>query len=81
VTSDVDHRNVGEPHREREEDFGVAEVRSSNGGLGDERADEQTGSHAGEAKEKSFEGDLVGGFERREPGQRRRFSFEAALLD
>ena len=32
-------------------------------------ADEQAGGHAGEAEEEGLEGDLVGGFERREPGE------------
>lgn len=34
--ADVDHCDVDEPHGEGKEDFGIAEVRGSNGDLGDE---------------------------------------------
>lgn len=81
MPADVDHHDVGEPHGEGEEDLGVAEVRRADGGLGDERADEQAGGHAGKAEEERLEGDLVGGFERREPGEGGRLLFEAALLN
>ena len=65
--ADVDHCNVNQPHGECEKYLGVAEVRNADGGLGDEGSDEKAGGHAGEAEEKSFEGDLIGGFERRQP--------------
>lgn len=80
-TADVDHCDVGKPHCEGEEDLGIAEVRSADCGLCDERADEQTGGHAGEAEEERLEGDLVGGFERRKPGERGKFFLEAPLLN
>ena len=79
--ADVDHGDVGQPHGEGEEDLGVSEVGGTDGGLGDERADEQAGGHAGEAEEEGFEGDLVGCLERREPGEGGRFLLEAALLN
>jgi hypothetical protein len=59
VTANVDHGDVGQPHGEGEEDLGIAEVRGSDGGLGDERADEETGGHAGQAEEERLEGDLI----------------------
>ena len=81
VAADEDHGNVGQPHGKGEEDFRVEKVGRTNGLLGDDGADEQTGGHAGEAEEQGFKGYLVGGFERREPGEGRRFLFQAALLD
>jgi hypothetical protein len=82
VTTDVDHANVGQPHGEREQDFGIEEVAGTNRLLGDERADEQAGGHAGEPEEESLEGDLVDCFERWEPGGvgSSVFGFEATLL-
>ena len=59
MAADVDHRDVDEPHGEGEEDLGVAEVGGADGVLGDERADEQAGGHAGQAEEEGLEGDLV----------------------
>ena len=79
--AEIDHRDVDEPHREGEEDLGVAEVGGADGGLGDERADEEACGHAREAEEESLEGDLVGGFERRKPGEGGGFLLEAALLN
>ena len=38
VAADEDHRDVGEPHGEGEEDLGVAEVGGADGCLGDERS-------------------------------------------
>jgi len=81
VTADVDHCDVGQPHGEGEKDLGVAEVRRADGGLRDERADEQAGGHAGEAEEEGFESDLISCLERWEPGEGGGFLFEAALLD
>ena len=81
MAADVDHRDVGKPHGEGEEDLGIAKVRRTDGDLGDERADEEAGGHAGKAEEERPEGDLVGGFERWEPGDGGGFLFEAALLD
>lgn len=68
VAANEDHRDVGQPHGEGEEDLWITEVAGTHGDLGDERADEQAGGHAGEAEEQSFQGNLIGGFERREPG-------------
>ena len=80
-TANVNHGDVGEPHGEGEKDFGVAEVSGPDGGLGDERADEQAGSHAGEAEEEGLESYLVGGFEGRKPREGGRFLLEATLLN
>jgi hypothetical protein len=67
----VDHRDVDEPHGEGEKDLGIAEVRGAYRDLGDERSDEQTGGHAGQTEEESLQSDLVGGFQRRKPGEGR----------
>jgi hypothetical protein len=80
-TADVDHCDVGEPHREGEEDLGIAEVRGADCGLCDERADEQAGGHARKAEEERLEGDLIGGFEWGKPRQRGEFFLEATLLN
>jgi hypothetical protein len=83
--ADVDHPNVDEPHGEGEEDLGVAEIRRADGGLGDERADEEAGGHAGKSEEEGFEGDLIqdleGGLKDGEPREGGGFLFEAALLN
>jgi hypothetical protein len=55
----VDHRDVDEPHGEGQEDLGVTEVRRAYGDLGDKRADEEAGGHAGKAEEQGLLGDLV----------------------
>jgi len=68
VAADIDHANVGEPHGEGEENLGVEKVGGADSLLGDERADEEAGGHARETEEKGPESDLVGGFERRKPG-------------
>ncbi len=81
VAADVDHRDVDEPHGEGEKDFGIAEVGWADGGLGDERADEQAGGHAGQAEEERLEGDLVGSFQGRERRQGGGFLFQAAFLN
>ncbi len=81
VAADVDHANVGQPHGEGEQDLGVKEVRWTDGLLGDEGADEETGGHAGQAEEEGLEGDLVRGFEGREPGESGILLLEAALLN
>lgn len=81
MTADVDHCNVDEPHGEGEKNLGVAEVGGAHRGLGDERANEQAGRHAGEAEEKRLEGDLVNCFQRRKPGARGEFLFQAPLLN
>jgi hypothetical protein len=57
--ADVNHRDVDEPHGKGEENLGVAEVGCSNGDLGDERANEKTCRHAGEAEEQGLLGDLI----------------------
>jgi len=79
--ANVDHCDVGEPHGEGQKDLGVAEVRGTDSSLRDEGADEQASGHAGKAKEEGLESDLVGGFERGEPGEGGGFLFEAALLN
>jgi len=81
VAADEDHGDVGQPHGEGQQDFGIEKVRRTDGLLGDDGADEQAGGHAGEAEEESLEGDLIGGFERRKPLERRGFSLETALLN
>ena len=81
VAADVDHADVGQPHGEGEEDFGVEEVGCADGLLGDEGADEEAGGHAGEAEEEGLEGDLVGGFEGWKPGEGGGLLLEAALLN
>ncbi len=47
VAADVDHTDVSQPHGEGEQNLGVEEVGWADGLLGDERADEQAGGHAG----------------------------------
>ncbi len=81
VAADVDHADVGQPHGEGEQDLGVEEVGCADGLLGDERADEEAGGHAGQAEEEGLEGYLVGGFEGWEPGEGGGFLLEAALLN
>ncbi len=81
VAADEDHGDVGQPHGEGEQDFGIEEVRRPDSLLGNDGADKQAGSHAGQAEEQGFKGNLVGGFERREPGEGGGFPFEAALLN
>jgi len=82
VTTNVDHADVGEPHCEGEEDLGVQEVRRADGLLGDERAYEEAGGHAGEAEEEGLEGYLVGCLKRWQPGCSRGsgLGFETAFL-
>ena len=58
--------HVGDPHGEREQDFGVGEEGGTGGFERDDRTDEQAGCHAGQAEEQRLERDLVDGFERRE---------------
>lgn len=81
VTANKNHAAVGDPHGEGEEDLGVAEVGGAVGLLGDERTEEQAGGHAGETEKEGLEGDLVSGFEGREPGERGSLVLEAAFLD
>ena len=78
----MDHADVGDPHGEGEEDFGVAEVRGPVGDLREEGADEQAGGHAGEAEKEGAESDGIDGGERGEldAGGTEGFVFEAALL-
>jgi hypothetical protein len=80
-SADKDHQDVDQPHGEGKEDLGIAEVGWADGGLGDERPDEQAGCHARKTEEEGPEGDLVRGFERWERRESWRFPFEAALLD
>jgi hypothetical protein len=82
VTADVNHADVGEPHGEGEEDFGVCEVAWAVGDVGEERADEQAGGHARESEEQGAEGDGVDGFKRGEldAGGCDGFGFEARFL-
>src|SRR5260370_11256626 len=65
--ANVDHGDVDEPHGEGEEDFGVSEVGGADGGLRDERADEEGGGHAGETEEEGLLGDLGDRVERGGP--------------
>ena len=81
VAADVDHADVGEPHGEGQEDLGVEEIGRADGLLGDKGADEETGGHTWKAEEEGPEGDLVGGFERRQPRDRWRFLLETTLLN
>ena len=81
LATDVDHADVSKPHGEGEKNLGVAEVTGTDRDLSYKGADEQAGGHAGKAEQKGFVGDLVDGFERRQPSQARGFLFEAALLN
>ncbi len=81
VAADVDHRDVGQPHSKGEENLRVEEVGGTDGLLGDEGADEETGGHAGEADKEGLEGDLVYDFERWKPREGGGLLLEAALLD
>ena len=81
VAADEDHGRVHEPHGEGEQDLGVEEEGWPDSLLRDERADEETHRHTGEAVEEGLQGDLVSGVERREPAQGGSFGFETALLD
>jgi hypothetical protein len=80
VAADEDHEAVGQPHGEGEEDLGIEEVMRPDGLLSDPGADEEAGGHAGKAEEEALEGDLVGGLERREPGEAGGLALETALL-
>ncbi len=81
LAADEDHADIGQPHGEGEQNLGIEEVGGSNGQLGDERADEQAGGHAGQTEEERFKSDLVGGFERRQPGDGGELSLETAFLN
>ena len=81
MAADVNHADVSEPHGDGEEDLGVQEVGGTDSLLGDERTDEQAGSHAGETEEEGLEGYLVCGFQRRKPGDGGGFLLKAAFLN
>ena len=66
VAANVDHAGCRRATWRRRGEFWGRGSRMGQQWLGDERADEQTCGHAGEAKEESLEGDLIGGFEWRE---------------
>jgi len=70
VLTNEDHQHVGDPHGEREQDFGVCEECGADGLECDDGADEQASGHAGQAEEQRLEGDLVDGFERRKEAAR-----------
>jgi hypothetical protein len=83
VAADEDHQDVRDPHGDGEENFGVGEERRTDGLQSEHGAYEEASGHAGEAEAEGVEGDLVEGFERRQPGARglRALLFEAAFLD
>jgi hypothetical protein len=81
VPADVDHKDINEPHGKGEKDLWIAEVGWPDSCLGDERANEQTGGHAGKSEEKGPESDLVGCFQRRERRKHRGFLFKTPLLN
>ncbi len=68
VATDEDHEHVSKPHGDREQHFRVCEEGRADGLKSEHGADKQTGGHAGQTEAESVEGDLVEGFERRQPG-------------